>query len=81
MERPFLSQVWSLVLSSKLDISLVNQTSLRRRSKTEMEDNVAISVICDFLVNCDEEIETFLRDENNFDFVAIAGVSCCFELF
>ena len=34
--------------------------------------------ICDFLVNCDEEIERFLRNENDFDFVAIAGVSCCF---
>ena len=43
-----------------------------------MDDNVAVPLICDFLVNCDEEIERFLRNENDFDFVAIAGVSCCF---
>lgn len=43
-----------------------------------MDDNVAVALICDCLVNCDEEVETFLRNENNFDFVAIAGVSCCF---
>ena len=43
-----------------------------------MDDNVAVPLICDFLVSCDEEIERFLRNENDFDFVAIAGVSCCF---
>ena len=46
--------------------------------QNKMDDNVAVPLICDFLVNCDEEIERFLRNENDFDFVAIAGVSCCF---
>ena len=38
----------------------------------------ALPLICDFLVNFDEEMERFLRNGNDFDFVAIAGVSCCF---
>ena len=42
--------------------------------QNKMDDNVAVPLICDFLVNCDEEIERFLRNENDFDFVAIAGV-------
>ena len=42
-----------------------------------MDDNVAVPLICEFLVNCDEEIERFLWNENYFDFVHIAGVSCC----
>ena len=46
--------------------------------QNKMDDKVAVPLICDFLVNCDEEIERFLRNENDFDFVAIAGVSCCF---
>ena len=44
-----------------------------------MDDNVALPLICDFLVNCDEEMEKFLRNGNDFDFVAIAGLSCCFD--
>ena len=46
--------------------------------QNKMDDNVAVPLICDFLINCDEEIERFLRNENDFDFAAIAGVSCCF---
>ena len=40
-----------------------------------MDENVVVPLICDFLLNCDEAIKTFLRNENDFDFV---GVSCCF---
>ena len=41
-------------------------------------DDVAVSLICDVVDNFDGEIETFFGNEDNFDFVAIAGVSCCF---
>ena len=41
-------------------------------------DDVAVSLICDVVDNFDGEIETFFGNENNFDFVAIAEVSCCF---
>ena len=43
-----------------------------------MDDSVAVPLICDFLVNCNEEIERFLRNENDFEFAAIAGMSRCF---
>ena len=35
-----------------------------------MDDNVAVPLICDFLVNCDEEIERFLRNENEPEILA-----------
>ena len=38
-----------------------------------MDDNVALPMICDFLVNCCEEMEKFLRNGKDFDFVTIAG--------
>ena len=41
-------------------------------------DDVAVSLICGVVDNFDGEIETFFGNENNFDFVAIEGVSCCF---
>ena len=41
-------------------------------------DDVAVSLICDVVDNFDGEIETFFGNENNFDLVAIAEVSCCF---
>ena len=31
-----------------------------------MDDNVALPLTCDFLVNCVEEIEKFFRNGNDF---------------
>ena len=56
-------------MSCKLDISLVNH---REAQQNKMDNNVAVPLICNFLVNCDNEIERLFRNENDFDFVAIA---------
>ena len=77
-ERPLSRPATNLVLSRKLDISLVIANKARQN---KMDDNVPVSLICHILGNYDEEIGRLLRNENDFGFVVIAWVSCGLFLF
>ena len=59
----------------KLNISLVN----RWQSGTKQNGrHCCTSSDLRLLISCGEEMERFLTNGNDFDLVAIAGVSCCF---